>query len=496
MIQISKSDYMLFLKHPAWLWLKKHDKNKLPPTSPSLQVIFDEGHLFEKYAEKLFSDSIKLGFNNYDEYLTLPKRTSEALINGAKTILQGRFEFESLTCIVDALEKVDDGQFDLYEIKSSTSVKPEHIDDLAFQLLVLEGTGLKIRHTAVIYVNNEYMRKGEIDVKGISVVTDVTDDVKDKITQTRANLLDLFKVLESSTQPDLSPRYTTGRLSDWMDVYKFIHQDLDKFSIYNLCRLSPSLIGELEDIDVKLIQDIPSNIKLATKQQGQVEATKLDGQIIDKKRIKEFIDQIKYPLYFLDYETMSGVIPTFDGTKPYQQLPFQYSLYVIDSPGADAKHLEYLHRENTFPCLPMLKRLKEDIGTEGTIFVWHESFEKSRNTELGELFPEYADFMASVNDRIIDLKTPFSKDWFVDKNFFGSASIKDVMPALVTDLSYKELLIHEGNAAQRVWMETVLEGKNSEKRDEIMNALIEYCKLDTLAMVRLYEVLQNKVIDD
>jgi hypothetical protein len=104
--------------------------------------------------------------------------------------------------------------------------------------------------------------------------------------------------------------------------------------------------------------------------------------------------------------------------------------------------------------------------------------------------------MESINDRIIDLKTPFSKDWFIDKNFFGSASIKDVMPALVTDLSYKELLIHEGNAAQRVWMETVLEGKNTDKKDEIMNALIEYCKLDTLAMVRLLEVLHNQVIED
>src|ERR1035437_10274794 len=147
MIQISKSDYMLFLKHPAWLWLKKHDKNKLPPTSPSLQVIFDEGHLFEKYAEELFPNSTKLGFNDYNEYLSLPKRTSEALSNGSTTIFQGRFEHDNITCIVDVLEKVGDGKFDLFEIKSSTSVKSEHIDDLAFQVLVLEGSGLKIRRT-------------------------------------------------------------------------------------------------------------------------------------------------------------------------------------------------------------------------------------------------------------------------------------------------------------------------------------------------------------
>src|SRR3989339_63776 len=143
-MQLSKSDYMLFLRHPAWLWLKKFDKHRLPEIDGNTQAIFDTGHEFEKYAEKLFPEGVSLGFNNYDEYNTLTKRTQDVLDGSAKTIFQGRFEAEGLTCIVDVLDRVGDGMYDLIEIKSSTKVKPEHEYDLAFQLLVLHKAGFKI----------------------------------------------------------------------------------------------------------------------------------------------------------------------------------------------------------------------------------------------------------------------------------------------------------------------------------------------------------------
>jgi len=494
-MQISKSDYMLYLIHPAWIWYRKHDKDKLPPVSEELQVIFDEGHLFEEYAEKIFGNGFKLGFNNYSEYLEMPGHTQDALNKGEKILLQGRFEYKNLTCIVDVLEKAETG-FNLYEIKSSTSVKPEHLDDLAFQNYVLKGHGLDIEKMFVVHVNKEYVRHGEINSKEISVVVDVTEEVKLKIEQIETHIADVIEILNKSTPPSLSPRFAKSKFSEWMKVYKHINGDFEKYSIYTLARFNAKLCGELEDLDIKLISEIPGSIKLHSKQQGQVQAAKLDKQIIDNQRIKEFVENVKYPLYFLDYETMSSVIPHFDGTKPYQQLPFQYSLYVLDNPGGELRHLEYLHTENSLPCLPLLQKLKEDIGNEGTIFVWHEIFEKSRNTEMGELFPEYKEFMITVNERIIDLKIPFSNDWFIDKDFHGSASIKDVLPALIKDLSYKDLEIQGGSVAQRVWMETILEGKNITTKDEIMNQLLDYCKLDTLAMVRLYEVLQNQVIDD
>lgn len=295
---LSKSEYMMFLKHPAWLWLKKHDKSKLPEVDPALQAMFDNGHLFEEYAEQLFPNNIKLGFNKYSEYLTLPQRTSEALKNGAKTIFQGRFESGNITCIIDVLDKVDDGKFDLFEIKSSTSVKPEHIYDLAFQVVVLENTGLKIRNIKVIHVNNQYIRNGGINIKALTSTTDVTEKVRSMIDKTKIYIQQALRTIGSNEPPGMSPRFVRmGPLDEWLAIYKSIFKDIDPHSIYNLSSLEAPLIGELEDLGISLIKDIPDNINLNRKQKLQVQTTKTDTRIIDKNKISEFLQKIKYPIY-------------------------------------------------------------------------------------------------------------------------------------------------------------------------------------------------------
>lgn len=488
---LSKSEYIMFLKQPAWLWLKKHDKSKLPEIDPNTQAMFDTGHLFEKYAEQLFPNAMRIGYSfENNNYVTMPRRTTEALENGTKTIFQGRFETENITCIVDVLDRVEGNTFDIYEIKSSTSVKIDHEYDLAFQIVVLEKAGLHIRHAGVILVNNQYIRNGKIDTKAITKITDVTEAVRELLDETKINIQKALKTIESTTPPSMSPRFVRfGPIDEWLAIYKSLY-NVDPHSIYNLTSLKAPLVGELEDLGITLIKDIPDTIKLTEKQRLQVHTTKHNKRVIEKTKISNFLKDLKYPLYFLDYETLSSVIPPFDGTKPYQQVPFQYSLHILETPDAELKHKEFLHKENSNPGLPLLQKLKEDIGDEGTILVWFEKFEKSRNKELGEMFPEYADFMQKVNNRVVDLIIPFSQGWFVDKDFFGSASIKKVLPVLVSELSYKELNIQEGASAQRLWMQTILEGKNSDSKDKIMADLIEYCKLDTLAMVQLYKVLQ------
>jgi len=491
---LSKSEYIMFLKQPAWLWLKKHDKAKLPEIDPNTQAMFDTGHLFEKYAEQLFPNAIRIGYSfENNNYVTMPRRTTEALENGTKTIFQGRIETEHITCIFDVLDRVEGNVFDLYEIKSSTSVKIDHEYDLAFQVVVLEQAGLHIRHAGVILVNNHFIRNGKIDTKAITKITDVTEAVRELLDETKINIQKALKTIESTTPPGMSPRFVRfGPIDEWLAIYKSLY-NVDPHSIYNLASLKAPLVGELEDLGITLIKDIPDTIKLTEKQRLQVHTTKHNKRVIEKTKISNFLKDLKYPLYFLDYETMSSVIPPFDGTKPYQQVPFQYSLHILETPDAELKHKEFLHKENSNPGLPLLQKLKEDIGDEGTILVWFEKFEKSRNKELGEMFPEYADFMQKVNNRVVDLIIPFSQGWFVDKDFFGSASIKKVLPVLVSELSYKELNIQEGASAQRLWMQTILEGKNSDSKDKIMADLIEYCKLDTLAMVQLYKVLQAEI---
>ena len=495
LMTLSKSDYMLYLRHPAWLWLKKHDKSKLPPTDDALQAMFDDGHEFERYAEVLFPNAVKVGFSfEENNYGSMPRRTKEVIDSGAEIILQGRLEPGEITCIFDAIKKVGEYEYDLYEIKSSTEVKEDHLFDLAFQTIVLEQAGLKIRKAFVIHVNNKYERLGEIDIKQLVAETEVTEEVKNKIEETKELIQKALSIMRSKTPPDFSPRHVgLSALKEWMAIYEVLYPQKDRHNIYKLNRINPDIIGQLEDLGVKIIADIPDTFKLNKRQKIQVKAVKEDTRTINKQKIKDFISRIKYPLYFFDYETFRALIPPFDKIHPHQQVPFQYSLHKIDEKGV-MTHMQFLHTENSTPGLPLLQQLVNDIGDKGTVLVWYESFEKGRNSELGEMYPEYAEAMNRLNERIIDLMIPFSQGWFVDKDFFGSASIKKVLPVLISELSYEKLNIKEGETASRKWKEVVLEGKNPEEKEQLMKDLLAYCRLDTLAMVQLFKFLEKEIV--
>ncbi len=411
--------------------------------------MFDAGHQFEPYAESLFPEGVALGFSDYDEYLSLPQRTQDAITRGDQVLFQPRFEWQDFTCICDIVSFVGDKEVDLYEIKASTSVKTEHEFDLAFQTAVLEGSGLKVRNIYVIHVNNKYVRQGEIKANEITHTEDVTEKVRAKGELTAKYMPMALEVAKRLTMPDPNPELAKlGSRYDWLKIYA------------NIVPQEPV--------------DYPTDLQPA----------------IQHDEIKQFLDELKYPLYFLDYETMSGLIPHFDGHRPYQQIPFQYSLYILKSPDTKLIQKEYLHRDNSDPARPLAQQLIKDIGDTGSVIVWYEGFEKARNTELGELLPEYKEAMEAINDRIVDLMIPFKQKWYDDPRFEGSASIKQVLPVLCPELSYKELGIQEGGSAQRLWMEAILDGKRAEQKDQILNDLIEYCKLDTLAMVEIYRKLR------
>ena len=447
---LSKSDYILFLKQPAWLWLKKNDPYKLPPVDENTQALFDAGHQFEPYAETLFPEGATLGFSDYSEYLSLPQRTQDAISNRTQVLFQPRFEWQDFTCICDIVSFVGDNEVDLYEIKASTSAKVEHEFDLAFQTAVLEGTGLKVRYIYVIHVNNQYVRRGPIEADKITHIEDVTAKVRKRSEATAKYMPLALATAQQKTMPDPSPNLAKlGSKKSWLQVY--------------------------EAIVPQTAKEYPAGI----------------APTIQHDELKNFLEGLQYPLYFLDYETMSGLIPYFDGHLPYQQVPFQYSLHIIREPGSNVEHREFLHRENSDPSRALVEQLIQDIGTEGTILVWYEQFEKSRNSELGDMLPEYKEAMESINDRVVDLILPFKNKWYDDPRFEGSASIKQVLPVLCPELSYKNLSIQEGGSAQRLWMEAVLDDKRANQKEQILADLIEYCKLDTLAMVEIYKVLTS-----
>lgn len=494
-LQLSKSDYMLYLKHPAWLWLKKHDKNKLPEVSADLQAMFDAGHEFEQYAEAHFPDGVQLGFNNYNEYLDLPARTKQTLDDGAKTIFQGRFEHEQLTFICDVLRIVGENEVNLYEIKSSTSAKQDHILDLAFQVTVLERCGYSVANIYVMHVDNNYVKNGPIDHKRLVATANVTEAVKHELHRTERNIAAAIEVAKSSKMPDPSPSGARlGSYKEWLEVYKNI-TPVPEGSIYELCRLNAGTVKLIETEGITKLAEIPEGLVDKKQQHWQLQAVKQGSPIIDTEKIAKFIDSLKFPLYFFDYETLSSCVPYFDGTRPYQQLPFQYSLHVLDSPGSELRHYSYLHTDNKPPFEPLSRALQEQIGSSGSVVAWNMGFEKSCNTAIAKIVPEYEQFYENLNSRMVDLMLPFSSGHYIDAGFMGSASLKNVLPVLVPELSYKELGIQEGGAAQRAWMDAVLYEKRTDEREQILADLLQYCELDTLAMVKIYQYLVE-ICDD
>jgi len=489
-VVLSKSDFMLYLSHPAWLWLKKHDKSKLPSVDDNLQARFDAGLNLEGYAEKLFPEAVRLGFDGYDEFLTLAARTATAMQEGAKTLFQAKFDHENLTTICDIVEVLGSNELAITEIKASTSVKDKHRIDLAFQRYVLEKCGFKVSRCSVLVLNNKYVRVGEVNPQELFVQEDVTEAVSAELGFVAAEIEKALAVLESSTMPDLSPRHCgkidDGSLANWLPIFRSLKSVPEK-SIYDLPAVTPQQIGEFEDNGILAISEIPDDYFLSKKQREAVDVFQSGEIRIDQGKIASFLGGVEYPVYFLDYEGCMDAIPPFEGTRPYQQIVIQWSLHVLRTPGGDLEHYEYIHRSTEPPFEGVSASLQEKLGDTGSVIVWYKNYECGRNKEMQELAPAYADFFASVNDRVVDLMEIFSKKMYVHPEFMGSASIKKVLPAVVPDLSYKDLNVQEGQTASRLWTQTVLQNRFSpEEREKILKDLLQYCQLDTLAMVEIY----------
>lgn len=490
---ISKTDYITYLKHPAWLWLRKHDPDFLDAPDENSQAIIDEGREFEKLAEQIFPEAIHLDRNNYADIQEWADETKALLEQGVDTILQAAFTYDGFLCIADAITK-DGDAYILTEIKATTSPDKEHICDLAFQKTVIEWSGFPVRTTQVLHANKEYLRSGDISLKDITAFTDVTDKVNKEVLNAPEQMREAANVAESDTMPSDSLRYAgLGAAGDYREIFYKLHPDIPEYSIYDLASNkgagTDKLIGSLEDGDTRLIVDIPESTKLQQHQQDQVRVTKLDEVIIDKDAIQAFLGDIKFPAYFLDYESINHIFPPFDHTFPYQQVVFQYSLHIMQEDGA-LTHTEYLQDTNTNPAENIIEHLKRDIGGTGSIIVWNKTFECSRHKEYAKLYPVHAPFFEDLNKCTIDLADIFSKRLYFDKRLKGKHSIKKVLPILCPELSYKELGIQEGSTASRSWREAIVDGTRIDK-DQILADLREYCGLDTYAMVAIYEQLKN-----
>lgn len=460
---LTKSDYLKYLQCQKYLWLFKNRKELMPEVSETQQAIFDQGFVVEEYAQQLFTADQTTKFQPV-----------------AKT--------NDLYARADILHFNDDTKkWDLYEVKSSTEVKDEHIPDLAFQKIAFEKSGTPIDKTYLIHINKEYVRNGQIDPKELLTIEDITDQVENIRQITEEQIPKALALIKNLNQPQIQIGKQCNKPYP-CPFKEYCWKDVPELSIYNIQRLTDKQLTELQNLNILKIEDIPDDFKLNEKQQNQVTATKTKKPIIDKEAIASTLETLEYPLYFLDYETYGQAIPLFNGLKPYQQMPFQYSLHIIRSKGAAPEHYEYIHTGKDNPIPYLLKDMRANIGDTGSVIVWYKGFETSRNEEMAEMFPEYANFLNSINTRIFDLMDIFKDQYYVDADFKGSCSIKKVLPVLVPELSYAELEdIQEGSAASLYWFKHIY--GDSPIKDRITANMLKYCELDTMAMVEVWRRL-------
>lgn len=464
---ISKTDFRLFLDCPLHFWAIKYDYE---PTV--LPTAMDEFRM--QQGQEV--ESLALSF--------LKEHMSKAYAS-AKLLWQQTYLYDLFLARTDALvfdEKED--CYDLYEIKSSTSIDKTDLYDIAFQSVVC-GKNIPLRKLFMVHLNKEYRLQGKLDLSTLFMIEDVTDAAAEQTMQVETGMQTAQAVLLQKTPEAIEH----CRKPDSCPFPDLCHPNLPQHSIYEISRLSRKKALQLKDMGVRAILDIPPDFELSDAQQAYVDVVKSGQPSIDRDAIQEKLADLQYPLYFLDYETCNPAIPIFEGYKPNQQIVFQFSLHVLPAPDAEVEHYEFLHTDLSDPAPELLEKLAQFIQAQGSVVVWNKGFECSRNNELAEIHPQYANFLGDLNSRVFDLMEIFSKGLYIHPDFCGSASIKKVLPVLVPELSYDGMEIAKGDEASIAWWEMV-QGKFSEEEKQATIAhLLKYCQLDTKALFVIYNKL-------
>lgn len=485
---LTKSDYIRYHQCPKYLWLYQNRKDILPVDIPEPQRhIFEQGYEVESYARTLFAEGVVVT----DDIFKSREDTQNLIKEGKTTLFQATALSGDLLARADILKYDKDSKsWDIYEVKSTTEVKKEHIYDLAFQKIVFETDGFKIGKTYLVFLNNKYDRKGEIEPEKLLKIEDITDQVSELESTVKLDIPSALKILKTHTKPEVKILKKCDNPYE-CPFKEYCWQNIPKNSVYDLNRITEKKLNTLFDLGVFNIKDVPNDFELTEKQNNQVAVAKTGIPIIDKAQISSILSNLIYPIYFLDYETFSPAIPLFDGTHPYQQVPFQYSLHILKDANSKPEHKKFLYTGKDNPVPKLLEQLKPDIGATGSVIVWHKLFEMERNSEMGKMFPEYAEFLEDINSRVFDLKEIFEDQHYVDENFAGSCSIKNVLPVLIPELSYKDLEIQEGTMASLSWYKMNFETDSEEEKNKIKEAMLKYCELDTLAMVKIFKKLND-----
>jgi CRISPR/Cas system-associated exonuclease Cas4 (RecB family) len=492
---ITKSDFLRYLECPSYLWFFKKKREVLQDQELSdfEQELVENGKVVESWARKLFPVGILV--ESREEAAV--RETHELLEAKTTTIFQATFQAEDLYAMVDILEWDESGQYWIInEVKASSAhgeKKEEHLNDAAFQFLVLKKAGYKVGRVNLMELNKEFRKHGEMNPHELLQRTDITEQIHE-MEQGILQMIPVIKeLLERAEEPHSCDCIYKSR-SNHCPAFQYLYPDVPESSVHDIIRIgnSKKTLRGLIDAKHYAIADIPEDFKLSKTQRNHVDVTQKNIPSIDLEEIQKRLQELIYPLYFLDYETFPAAVPIYDGCSPYQQVPFQYSLYVQKEPGSELEHYEYLHTDlDSHPMKGLSEALMKAIGKEGSIIVWNKKFEGGCHDDIADLFPEKAEVFQNYNQRFFDLMEIFSEQIYLHPEFEGGYSIKVVLPVLVPELSYSNLEIRDGSMAMNGWKKMMFETKDEQEKEKIKKDLLEYCKLDTFAMVKILDALRN-----
>lgn len=497
MLHLSKSKYCGIWQCPKIAWMRKYKPEESVVDGTALARM-ETGNIVGDLAMELFGDYVEVTAYN-GEKLDLSKMVADTkthMKKGTPVICEASFDYNGLYCAVDILKKENDG-WAIYEVKSSTNDDKEvYIADIAYQKDVLENCGVNVVGTYLVTINRDYVFDGVLDINKFFKITDVHSAVIPEQNSIKANLSIAERLLASDEEPNIDIHVSCDYPYP-CTFWKYCTRHLPSPSVFDVYRMPFKKKLDFYKKGKAAFSDLilESSITNA-KQIRQISYTLSEqGDYIDKDGIRDFLDTLSYPLYFLDFETMQPVIPEYIGTKPYQQIPFQYSLHYIEREGGELRHTEFLAESGADPRRALAERLCEDIPMNVCVTAYNKAFECTRLKELAKTFPDLAEHLLNIESNIKDLLVPFQSGYYYNKAMGGSFSIKSVLPALFPDdptLDYHNLEgVHNGGEAMTLFPK--IKDLPPDEQKTARNNLLKYCELDTYAMVKVWDKLKEAI---
>jgi predicted RecB family nuclease len=489
-MRISKSKFVAGVQCLKRLYWRVHQPELAAEPDASDSAILEQGQEVGLLAHELFPGGVEV---SYDAGLDEAIRTTRDLVADTKipAIFEGTFENGGVLVRVDILHRRRDGRWRLIEVKSATDIKDYYLDDIAIQSRVVSRSGLDVASVCLAHVNRDYVYEGgSVDARKFLKIRNLTRKVEKLQRKLAFRLRAQFTVLGMPTAPDLppGPHCTDPVTCEFFDQCNLPRPD---GHISLLPRIHANAIEKLQEMGIESIRDIPDDYPLNERLRHACTSVQT-GQPWYGPELSEELKALKYPLYFMDFETVNPAIPRFKGMRPYQQIPFQWSVHILREPGGKPEHHEFLASDTSDPRREFITSLCAVMGKSGSVVVYYQTFEEQRLTELAAWFPEFAGRVKNIQSRLWDL-LPVMRNHIYHPAFAGSYSLKDVLPALIPEMTYTGMQVAEGQDAGIAWESLVRGGLDQVEGEKARRALLDYCGQDTFAMVRLLERLQSSV---